>query len=119
MVRRRFAGTAFWEARLVADELGGAKASFETVCAAHALVLADLACIPVPRPTLDRVLRYVENLLRESRDGSRSYALYVLALAGTSGLEGAGPAPRHRQYSAPRRPGRSVMAAGRRAAVGD
>lgn len=53
-----------------------------TVYAGHALVLAARAGLSVPRPALGRVLNYIEDFLRDARDGPRSYALYVLALAG-------------------------------------
>lgn len=53
-----------------------------TVYATHALVLAERAGLPIPHPALERVLAFVEGYLRDSRGASRSYALYVLALAG-------------------------------------
>jgi uncharacterized protein YfaS (alpha-2-macroglobulin family) len=53
-----------------------------TVYATHALVLAERAGLAVPRAALDRALGYVEDRLRDPDARSRSYALFVLALAG-------------------------------------
>jgi uncharacterized protein YfaS (alpha-2-macroglobulin family) len=53
-----------------------------SVYATHALVLAARGGFDVPRPALDRALKYVEGMLREGVGTWQTYALYVLALAG-------------------------------------
>jgi len=53
-----------------------------SVYATHALVLAARGGFDVPRPALDRALKYVEGMLCEGVGIWQTYALYVLSLAG-------------------------------------